>query len=81
MAKLYFKLADKSAEFGNGFRAAMDFMDGVESLKSMQVLASNLAGVTVTMEHDAPADSPVHDNCTYRIDRNRVVFDSLGVEE
>jgi hypothetical protein len=76
MALINFDLTNASQEFRKGFKAAIDFFDGVPQGKntiSYDFSTENHVGITID-------DGGNNDNRTYKIMRGKLKFDSFGVE-
>ena len=72
MAKVNIELVNANKDFRNGFLAALDFLDGVESI-SLDFYKDKTAGITFD-------DGGGNDNATYRLLRGKLKFYASGVE-
>ena len=74
MAKVNFEMKNASKEFRDGFVAALDFLDGVESI-SLDFAINKGKDVGITFD-----DGGDNDNRTYRLRKGKLEFESTGVE-
>ncbi len=74
--KIMFDLRGQSQEFKDGFKAALDWFDGVaQGQETIQLEHSGEDYAMISFD-----DGGTNDNRTFRIKRGKVVFSALGVE-
>lgn len=74
MAKVNIELHNASKSFREGFLAALDFLDGVESI-SLDFATKGNETIGITFD-----DGGTNDNATYRLIRGKLKYYASGVE-
>ena len=74
MAKINFELVNADKGFREGFFAALDFLDGVDSI-SLDFADKGNKTIGVTFDNGGD-----NDNATYRLVRGKLKFYATGVE-